>query len=172
MMQSILAAPILIVLVAMQAQDGTPRFVIPPPSEMVHIDGRKNPEMIPEWAAWEFAFRVIAGGSRQLPTDVHRHVSKDDAALIVAEAVENQKRDKACQDRMVRLYARLQTESADKTREIQIECRWQTLYARDRVLAALQPEGQAALAQWVESTKETTQVTVAKRELAHYQRPH
>ena len=36
--------------------------------EMLQIDGSKNPELIPEWSAWGFAFRVFATGSRQLPT--------------------------------------------------------------------------------------------------------
>jgi hypothetical protein len=55
--------------------------------------------------------------------------------------------------------------------EIQLDCRWQTLQTRDRLLQDLRPEGQAALIAFVESLKAGTQVTVPRRELAHFQKP-
>jgi hypothetical protein len=152
-----------------------PKFSSPETSAMIEIDGAKNPEMIPQWSAWEFAFRVIAGGSRMLPSTVHHAVSKEEAAIIVGEAVESRKRDAACQGRMLKLQPLLLTAKASEINrrqaEIQIDCRWQTLQARDRLLEQLSPEGRLALIDFVESTKAGTRVTIAKRELAHYQQP-
>ena len=47
------------------AQGKTPPKVVfdnPPSSETVEIDGRKNPEMIPQWDVWQAAFEIIAEG--------------------------------------------------------------------------------------------------------------
>jgi hypothetical protein len=152
-----------------------PKFPGPASSEMIEIDGARNPELIPQWAAWEFAFRVLAGGSRALPPTVHHVVSKEEAALVVGEAVESQKRDAACQERMLKLRPLLLTAKAAEINrrqaDIQIGCRWQTLHARDRLLERLNPEARIALSAFVESTKAGTRVTIAKRELAHYQQP-
>jgi hypothetical protein len=167
----------LIVLVVVPLAAQLPRFSDPAPSEYVHIDGSRNPEMIPEWSTWEFAFRTIAGGSKLIPTQVLQFLSGREAELLLEEALASQERDAACQARILRLKPLLTRETAKKiderTREIQIECRWQTLHARDRLLAALEdnPEGQMALIQWVESTKSVTRVSVPKAELAHYRQP-
>ena len=152
-----------------------PKLSSPATSEMVEIDGAKNPEMIPQWSAWEFAFRVFAGGSKVLPSPLREAVSKEESAVIVGEAVENQKREAACKERLLALRPLLQTaDNAEINRrhaEIQIDCRWQTLHARDRLLERLKPEGRTALIEFVESTKAGTRVTIAKHELAHYQQP-
>jgi len=141
----------------------------------VHIDGSRNPEMIPQWATWAFAFRVIAGGSREIPTTVLRHLTDEEASEVRKEAIGDQKSDADCQERVLRLRPLLLTEKAhainDKTRAIQLDCRERTLRARDRLLARLRPEAQIALLQWVESTKSGMQVSVPRRELAHYRQP-
>ena len=153
----------------------SPRFSSPQPSEYVHIDGSRNPEMIPQWATWAFAFRVIAGGSRAIPTIVLQHMNDEEAAEVLRAAVEDRTSDADCQERVLRLRPLLLTEKAhainDKTRAIQLDCRGRTLRARDRLLARLRPEAQIALLQWVESTKSGMQVSVPRRELAHYQQP-
>ena len=150
-------------------------FSNPPPSEMVEIDGSKNPELIPQWSVWGFAFRVIAGGSKAIPTAVLVHLSKEEAELLRAESDVDGKNDADCRERVLRLVPLLQTEEAktvnDKTRQINLECRWQTLRVRDRVLAALSAEGQAALTAWVESNKLGMHVSVPKRELAFFRQP-
>ena len=158
------------------AQSKTPsNFPSPRPSEYVHIDGGRNPEMIPQWATWAFAFRVIAGGSQLIPTVVLRHLSDEEAAEVLTAATADRKTDAECQERVLRLRPLLLTAQAqtinEKTREIQLDCRRRTLRIRDRLLARLRPEGQIALMQWVESTKSGMQVSVPKRELAHYQQP-
>ena len=79
-----------------------PRGTQPPP-ETIEIDGSKNPELVPQWSAWEFAFRVMAGGSRELPTIVHLAVLADEEAMILREAETITKRAAACEARMGKL---------------------------------------------------------------------
>jgi hypothetical protein len=160
------------------SQDKTPPKVVfssPKPSEIILIDGSKNPEMIPQWSVWGFAFRVIAGGPKAIPSIVLSHLSNEEAALLHKEAEADGKNDAACQERVLKLIPLLRTDEAkvvnERTREINLDCRWQTLHARDRVLKGLRPEGQAALIAWVESNKAGMQVSVAKRELAFFQQP-
>ena len=78
---------------------------------VVVIDGSKNPELIPQWSAWEYAFRVIGGGPRELPTSVYRVVSTEERALILAEAQASLRRDKACQERVEKLLPLVGKES-------------------------------------------------------------
>jgi hypothetical protein len=158
-------------------QEKTPPKVVfdnPPLSERLEIDGRKNPEMIPQWDAWQAMFEIIAKVS-DLPTDVLEHLSKDEAALVLAAARENGQNFLACQQRVLKLMPTLQTEEAihinTRTRAINLDCRWQTLRLRDRVLSALAPLGQAALSQYVEATKAGIRVFVPRNELAFYRQP-
>ena len=143
--------------------------------EMVEIDGSKNPELIPEWSAWSFAFRVIATGSRQLPSSVHAVVSPEEATLLLKVAGRVQRLDRDCQDRVVKLHALVGKEKNEvldaRLRDMTIECRWATLHARDRVLEQLRPEGGAALTAFVASTKASTSLTIRKQDLARFLEP-
>lgn len=143
--------------------------------ETIEIDGGKNPELIPEWSAWGFAFRVIATGSRQLPSSVHVVLSKEEAALLLKEADRMQKFDRECQSRVVKLHASVGKEKNEvvdaRLREITVECRWAALHARDRVLEQLQPESGAALAAFIGSTKAATSLTIRKQDLARFLEP-
>jgi hypothetical protein len=157
------------------AQEPNPRPSDSPAEEIVVIDGSKNPELIPQWAAWEFAFRVMGGGPKELPTTVYRVVSGEERALILAEAQASLKRDKACQERVQKLWPLVGIEKDSvinvKQQKIQLDCRWETLHARDRLLQRLRPEGQTELIRFVEDMKGGTKVTIPKRELAHYLQP-
>ena len=159
------------------AQDKNPPkvvFDIPPLSERIYIDGSKNPEMIPQWDVWQAAFLIMAKVS-DLPTEVLKHVSKEEAALVLAAAKENGQNRLACEERALKLIPTLQTEEAkfinDRTQQINLDCRRQTLHLRDRVLAGLGPPGQTALSQYVESLKAGMRVYVPKNELAFYRQP-
>jgi hypothetical protein len=143
--------------------------------EIVQIDGGKNPELIPEWNAWGFAFRLFATGSRQLPSSVHFAVSTEEAAMLMKEADQLQKVDQDCRNRVVKLHDLLGKEPDAvldrRLRDITLECRWATLHARDRVLEALKPEGVAALTAFVASTKVGTSVAIPKKDLARFLEP-
>ena len=110
--------------------------------ELVIIDGSRNPEMIPQWHAWGFAFRAISGGPRELPTSVLLLVSKEEEKLVMRESDAVQKSDAVCAERLIKTYGLLKTgepaKSVDaKMHAITVECRWQTLHARDRILEGL-----------------------------------
>ena len=124
------------------AQDKKPPqvvFDIPPISERIEIDGRKNPEMIPQWDVWHAAFELMAAKS-DLPTDCGRCSRRKKSRWSSQAAQENAKNFLACQQRVLKLVPTLQTEEArfinERTQAINLEFRWQVLRLRDRVLAA------------------------------------
>ena len=172
--------PLLLAL-ALFSRPGSPAFVQAPalpgtkPPEMLEIDGARNPELIPQWSVWGYVFRVIAGGPGELPSSVYPVVSKQETALVIKEAEAMQKIDAGCQARAVKAAALLGAESMAsvdaKIRAISLDCRWETLHARDRVLAALNPAGATALAAFAESTKSGTSISVPKKDLARYLEP-
>ena len=146
-----------------------------PQPDIVHVDGARSPELIPQWSVWGYVFRVLSGGPRQLPSSVIRLVSKDEEALVMREADAVQKVDAACQARAARAAARLGAETIAavdvKVRAISVECRWATLRARDRVLAGLNPGAATALAAFAESTKAGTTISLPRKDLARYLEP-
>ncbi len=163
-----------LLLLAVSAQ---PIAQSPPRSdEMLTIDGSKNPELIPQWSSWGYAFRIFSGGPRELPTSVLLHVSKDEAQLVMKESDNVQKIDRECVERLIKTYELLKTGEAarsvdTKMHAITVECRWKTLHARDRILAGLNPEARLALVAFVEDTKRGVKVLVPKAGLARYLEP-
>lgn len=144
--------------------------------EVVVIDGSKNPERIPQWHAWGYAFRVISGGRRELPTSVWYLVSKEETQLVMKEADSVQKSDADCAERAIRTHGLLKKgeslKAVDaKMHAITVECRWKTLHARDRILEGLNPEARIALIEFVEDCKQGMTVTVPKSGLARYFEP-
>jgi hypothetical protein len=148
---------------------------VAPEAEMMFIDGARNPELIPQWSAWGYAFRVISGGPRELPSIVHKVVSADERAMIIREADAVQKIDKECHElglKQFSIIGRGNLEALDaRLREITVACRRKTLEARDRILAALNPEGAGALIMFVESTKDGTSLSIRKRDLPRFLEP-
>jgi hypothetical protein len=146
-----------------------------PDLEIVEIDGQKTPELIPQWSAWGYAFRVIAGGSRLLPSDVLSQSTPTEQALIVKEADAVQAFDRECLARHQKILAGRgdkKPEALDKeVRELTLDCRWNALHARDRVLAGLSPAAQASLTAFVESTKRGTSLSIPKKDLPRFLEP-
>ena len=144
------------------AQKPAPPPSASPPDEVMVIDGSKNPELIPQWSAWEFAFRVMGGGPRELPTSVHRVVTTEERALILAEAQASLRRDKACQERIEKLVPLLGKEATAvnaKQREIQLDCRWKR-FVRGISCCSGCARGPDGLIRFVEETKAGTTVTI------------
>jgi len=149
-------------------------FKVPPLSERIEIDGRKNPELIPQWDVWHAAFETNARVSDG-PTEVYRHISREEAVAIVDTAKTSVQHYRAAQDRVLQLAPTLKTGEArfinERTQAINLDFRWQVLGLRDSLLARLNPAGQAAMAQYVESLKAGMRVFVPKDELAFYRKP-
>ena len=153
----------------------TPASAPAPKPEIVNVDGARSPELIPQWSVWGYVFRVLAGGPRQLPTTVLRLVTKEEESLVMKEADAVQKIDAGCLARVTKAAARLGVETVQsvdaKVRDITVQCRWETLRARDRVLAGLNPEAAAALAAFAESTKAGTSISLPRKDLARFLEP-
>ena len=143
------------------------------PTDVMHIEGRKNPELIPEWSVWEDALRIIAGGSRQLPSHVLEHTTKEEEALILREADQQRKRDAECKTRLLALKPDSEKPNTllQRSQAIRLQCRWGALQARDRILAAISPAARTALMEFVESVRAATTVDILKRDLAFFLQP-
>jgi len=143
--------------------------------EWVFMDGAKNPELIPEWSAWEDVFSTIGGGLKLLPTSVLLQVSKAEADMLLLESEASLKRAADCNARLLALKPVLATERVSvqiqRSKEIRLECRWQNLYARDRVMAALNPAGRAALQDFADLMKAGTTFTIARSEIPFFRLP-
>ena len=134
-------------------------------SEWVHIDGNKNPELIPEWCAWRTAFRRLGdgptdpkSGRRLIPSELQDVLSEEEAQLLLKEGDAEHQRFAECGKQVDKLRERLtkgeqQEEIRKLNDEIELECRWQTIYARDRVVTALNDASRLALRRWVERLK-------------------
>lgn len=161
-------------LVPVGAQEKSRAGLRAPKPEMLEIDGSKNPELIPQWSAWSFAFRTM-GGARDLPSSVLKLVSPSESALIMREADALQKVDARCAERMTELTQRLGKVARPvlekQAQDLTLECRWETLYSRDRVLEGINAEAGAALVAYVESTKVGTTISLPKKALARYLKP-
>ena len=143
--------------------------------EWVFIDGEKNPELIPEWSAWETLFSTIAGGRKLLPSNVHFVVSREEAELILRESEASVKRTEECNARIMALKPLVGKQKLstiiERQKVIRLDCRWANLHARDRLLAALNPAAAAELTVFAEHQKKTTTFTVAKSEVAFLRLP-
>ena len=143
--------------------------------EWVFIDGARNPELIPEWSAWEDVFSTIGGGLKLLPTTVQQLVTQEEAGMILLESQASLKRTTDCNARLIALKSALAKERVSvqiqRSKEIRLECRWQNLYARDRVMAALNPAGRAALQDFADLMKVGTTFTIARSEISFFRLP-
>ena len=95
--------------------------------------------------------------------------------MILREAETIAKLATKCEVRMSKLRVLIGKEKASvldaRAREVTLDCRRQTLDVRDRVLDRLNPEAQAALRAFVESTKAGTSLTLTKKQLARFLEP-
>ena len=116
--------------------------------------------------------QLVATVKRQLKRQrlTYHDVAK---ALRLSEA--SVKRTEECNARILALKPVLAKARAavqiQRTKDIRLECRVANLEARDRVLAALNPEGAAALRDFADLMKATTTFTVARSEIVFLRLP-
>lgn len=146
--------------------------------EVIVIDGRKNPEKIPQWLAWEQAFDTLATAKRKgmLAADESLQMSTPDKELVYAEALRqpDRFRDHIRQVETLRpLIGKVKDEAImEKNRAMILEHRQATLDASKRLLDRLSPEGRTAMVAWVESIKAGITSTVPAHDLEFYRRPY
>lgn len=147
-------------------------FVIAGPSERLEIDGSKNPELIPEWYIWETFFRQLHTAGT-IPSALNLAVSEERFLRMELEqyAKSNQQCQKDIESLRPLVGVASNTEVNEKQRAIQLQCRLRSLEIRDRLLAGVRPEASVAIAAWVENLKSRVEISVPKRELAHFRQP-
>jgi hypothetical protein len=147
-------------------------FVIAGPSERLEIDGSKNPELIPEWYIWETFFRQLHTAGT-IPSALNLTTSEERFLQMQLDryAKSNQQCQKAVESLRPLVGVASNTEVNEKQRAIQLECRGRSLEIRDRLLAGVRPEVSVAIIAWVENLKARVEISVPKRELAHFRQP-
>lgn len=146
---------------------------------VIEISGEKTPEQLPEYLVWKIGLRALAAIKKQNigPALEELGLSDADGELVFAEGRAQQDRDKACFERQERLTAMLRAAGAKQeriaadTRAIAIECRWATLDAKERMLAALSPDAQMAVVTWVLNQRRQINVSVHRADLEFFRQP-
>ena len=147
-------------------------FVIAGPSERLEIDGSKNPELIPEWYIWETFFRQLHTAGT-IPSVLNLTTSEERFLQMQLEkyAKSNQQCQKDIESLRPLVGIASNTEVNEKQRAIQLECRRRSLEIRDRLLVGVRPDAGVAIAAWVENLKARVEISIPKRELAHFRQP-
>ena len=151
-----------------------------PTDAWVHIDGKKSPEMIPQYSVWNAALRYIDGGPTRngrklIPLALQDVLTAEDTKALLAEAAAQVKRNKACEARVLELIPLKTPANREEIRrrndDIDMECRWEVIHARDRLLETLSPAGRVALSTWVEAFKSGMSITIHRDNLAKFLLP-
>jgi hypothetical protein len=147
--------------------------------DIIHIDGQKNPELIPEYVLWEHGFGGLAIIKEQnlLVALASLPLSPEDLALVWKEAALQKAREEhsATEQRKRRDALKAQgVKPGQLLLELQkviLDYRWSVLDARDRLLAAMTPEGQAVLVAWVEARRAKITASVSKADWEFFRQP-
>jgi hypothetical protein len=146
---------------------------------VIEISGEKTPEQLPEYLVWKIGLRALAAIKKQniAPALEELGLSERDGELVFAEGRAQQERDKECFERQERLTTMLRAAEAkperiaSETRAIVLECRWATLEAKERMLAALSPDAQTAVVTWVLDQRRQISVSLHRADLEFFRQP-
>jgi hypothetical protein len=151
--------------------------------EVFTLDGKKNPELVPQWAIWRLAFSMLRQ-AHEIPSDLIPVTSKEERALMLKDANADAAFYKDCESRASKLrepYLGALSDPAQfegvfkkmqpKFDEIEMECRQHTLDVRNHTLAGVRAPGQNALTAWVESLKPGFKAILRKADLPAYRLP-
>ena len=157
-------------------------------STRVIIEGKRNPELVPAYAAWLSAFESIDGAANLgVPTVLINVLTKQEQGLLLTEAHRIVTGRGECRDQLLAARAPLAKLEATgpsgeawtalakkidlKMWEIELKCRWDTLHARDHLLRVFSPEGGLALAGFVEEQKKGLTFYTTKSGLERFRQP-
>ena len=150
-----------------------------PRPDLIVISGATEPEKLPEYLVWRNAFDILANAvqaDRKIVLDSLKLTSSDREAThkeATAEAV----REQECRVKQERVFqqakkANLPLEkSTEQISFVVLECRYQVLDAKERLLAGLSLEGRAELERWVLERRRGMKVFVQKHELEFFRKP-
>lgn len=155
--------------------------------ERVEIDGKKNPELVPEYAVWRQALRIIPTNKEHLPGLLSTVATDADAALIKEEAERLSKLEPECNARLLKAREPLQKLEEAKASKparfailkdidnamwsVELECRTETIKSRDRLLGQLSTEASILLRGFVEDIRRGMSFTVSKNGLDRFKQP-
>jgi hypothetical protein len=154
------------------------------PSDIVVIDGKKNPSQLPEWLVWEHAFMQIGmlkGKETSFTQSLKEELSVQEYDFLEREALAQDRRvEEAAKEaeplqeqyqkgdpRDVKLMSALN----DQLQDLNLRYRRATLDARDRVLQALRLESQSAVLSWLGELRAGMVARVSKSELERWRAP-
>lgn len=147
-------------------------------ADIITIDGAKNPEMIPNWATWLEAFRLMAGPAapiEPIPSVIYQATSDEQRALIRKEALFVMAQERELEQRGLKLRDGLTAENlADRSQQadaLEMKRRQAALDARDRLLAALPVDGQIALREFADTMRKGYKATMVRSKLAFFMSP-
>jgi hypothetical protein len=153
-------------------------------SNIVVIDGSKNPSMLPEWLVWEQAFLIVAGWRGRdsgITHDLRMALSKDEVELLEREAAMQSERQNQAGREAEPLRARYATRDPkdekllallnDQMQNVNLRYRRATLEARNRVLERLSLESQSVLTSWIGDIRAGIVSRVAKADLERWRAP-
>ena len=156
--------------------------------ETIDIDGRKNPELVPEWVVWRRALQILRTLKRdELPNQIIKPATDADVTLIRGEAERSALTEQTCNGRLLKArepLQQLEQSGAPKDKrlatagkiatemwDIELECRWETIKARDRLLEKLTSDTSIGLRTFVETVKTGISVTISKSGLERFRQP-
>ena len=148
-----------------------------PPSGMVEVDGAKTPELLPEYLIWTHGLSGLSTIKKNniVPAIESLGLSASDASLAFAEGERQDERDRRCADRTRPIMEAMRGSQAAKIeaalRPEILKCRWEVLDAKDRLLAAMSPEGASALTAWILDGRRTIKAYVVKTDLEFFRQP-
>ena len=156
----------------------------PAASDLLVIDGKKDPAQLPEWLVWEHAFMQIAmlkDKDTSITLALKQGLAKEEFGLLEREALAQDGRlEKAVKEaeplqeqfkKRDPNDTKLMSSLNDQMQDLNVRYRRNTLDARDRVLQALRPESQQVLSEWLGELRASIIVRVSKRDLERWRAP-
>jgi hypothetical protein len=153
-------------------------------SDVVVIDGSKNPSMLPEWLVWEQAFLIISGWQGKdsgITHELRMALAREELELLEREAgLQGERQEHAGRDAdplRARFAARDPNDTKllallnDQMQEVNLKYRRATLEARNRVFEHLSPESQSVLMSWIGDIRAGIVSKVAKSDLERWRAP-
>lgn len=153
-------------------------------SDIVVIDGKKNPSQIPEWVTWEHAFLTVAGWRGKdsgITHELRTMMAKEEFEALEGEAVRQSERMNHAEQEAAPLRERYASRDRkdtkllallnDQMQDVNLRYRRATLEARNRLLERLSPESQSVLASWIGDIRAGIVSRVAKADLERWRAP-
>jgi hypothetical protein len=158
-------------------------------TQTVTIDGKVTPDRIPEYVVWRHTFHLLKMASVDRLPDALAMLTTWEKDFVLRESAKIEQHLLDCNTRKLQAREPLQKLEAEGKNPfaimthaqikvvdeamwaIELQCRWDILTTRDRVLVRLTPEAQTALRSFVDQRKEGISFTVPENGLARFRQP-